>query len=221
MKVELKNLTPGTVAVTLNGQLAIVTGYKPTNVKYPILYKLKLGTRGYKGNENDFRAILGVVDLSAFEALNGAGFRAPAPTGAPAWCPDVPAQLKGVKVGDMITIRTRRGTEQAEYLGYKPNRPKNCVSLRMNDREYKGPLSIVVGPVVASQQKPKAKRDDGDVIKDIRNVYCALSPENLTCDGELPRAQVNAKRARLLGELAELFEEIGREVSEEEAYGIF
>jgi len=36
------------------------------------------------------------------------------------------------------------------------------------------------------------------------DIDCALSPENLTCDGELPASQVRARRANLLKVAAEL-----------------
>jgi hypothetical protein len=70
-----------------------------------------------------------------------------------------------------------------------------------------------------SNVQVQGKRTEKEIIDDIRNVYCALSPENLTCDGELSNKQVRVKRARLDRELRDLFKELGRPVSEEEAYG--
>jgi hypothetical protein len=63
-----------------------------------------------------------------------------------------------------------------------------------------------------------SKRPESEVLRDIENVYSQLSPENLTCDGELPRGQVLRRARQLKLRLRGLFTELGREVSESEAY---
>ncbi|HUW46128.1 MAG TPA: hypothetical protein VMW50_10095 [Dehalococcoidia bacterium] len=50
------------------------------------------------------------------------------------------------------------------------------------------------------------------------NLACSLSPENLTCDGELPKHVVQAKYADLMRQWKKLEKQVGRKVSEEEAY---
>ncbi len=62
------------------------------------------------------------------------------------------------------------------------------------------------------------KRAERDILEDIRRVYTSLSPENLTCDGELSQAVVKTKKRRLQGELRKLFAELGRQVGEEEVF---
>ncbi len=62
------------------------------------------------------------------------------------------------------------------------------------------------------------ERAEYDILLDIQRVYTSLSPENLTCDGELPPAAITAKRWGLQQELRNLFVEIGRYVSEDEAF---
>lgn len=52
----------------------------------------------------------------------------------------------------------------------------------------------------------------------IRGAYTSLSPENLTCDGELSPAQVSRRYTALKAELRACFRALGREVSESEAY---
>jgi len=59
------------------------------------------------------------------------------------------------------------------------------------------------------------KRTELNILEDIRRVYTSLSPENLTCDGELTPAVVKAKQRRLQEELRKLFTELGRQVGEE------
>jgi hypothetical protein len=48
--------------------------------------------------------------------------------------------------------------------------------------------------------------------------YCDLSPENLTCDGELPRGQALQRGRDLTRKLQHLFKALGRPVSESVAY---
>ena len=50
------------------------------------------------------------------------------------------------------------------------------------------------------------------------DLVCALSPENLCCDGELPPAQVRAKYNRLQKEWAALEKQVGRKVAENEVW---
>jgi len=64
----------------------------------------------------------------------------------------------------------------------------------------------------------KGKRTEDDIMADICCAYGGLSPENLTCDGELPRSRVRAKASRLNRWLNELQRELGRSVSEEESF---
>lgn len=61
-------------------------------------------------------------------------------------------------------------------------------------------------------------RTEHNIMLDINNVYGDLSPENLTCDGELPHNRVMAKKRQLEIKLNGLFKELGREVSEEESW---
>ena len=61
-------------------------------------------------------------------------------------------------------------------------------------------------------------RSKKEIMSDICDTYCSLSPENLTCDGELPLAQVNKEYSKLQKTLRSLFRELGKEVSEMEAY---
>lgn len=87
------------------------------------------------------------------------------------------------------------------------------------------PFSMVT-PVVGATAAPKVaapvvttKRPESDILKDIQSVYNGLSPENLWMDGEATRTQANARAAALRARLRLLEAEIGRKVSESEAYG--
>ena len=56
------------------------------------------------------------------------------------------------------------------------------------------------------------------IIEKLRRIENELSPENLTCDGELSRSQVAAKQARLMKERKELVRQLGRETTYDELY---
>ncbi len=62
------------------------------------------------------------------------------------------------------------------------------------------------------------KRAEYDILLDIQRVYTSLSPENLACDGEPASVAIKDKRWGLQQELRNLFVEIGRHVSEDEAF---
>lgn len=49
-------------------------------------------------------------------------------------------------------------------------------------------------------------------------IYNQLSPENLTCDGELSRTRANARRRMLNFALAYVFKVAGRVITEDEAF---
>ena len=140
--VHIDDLTPGTIALTIGGKIAIVTQLKPQNTKYPVIYKHKIGANGYKGNEHSFIAILGKVDIDTFRDNDNTE---PRPRTGYDHDFMVPDQLKGIKIGDTITIRSRRGTQEAVYQGYNPKAPKNCVNITIDGKDFKGPLAIVVG----------------------------------------------------------------------------
>jgi hypothetical protein len=63
-------------------------------------------------------------------------------------------------------------------------------------------------------------RPDAEIMLDIQRCYNGLSPENLSCDGEASRAHINATYRRLHARLHALFAELGREVSEGEAFQV-
>lgn len=61
-------------------------------------------------------------------------------------------------------------------------------------------------------------RGDAEILKDIADCYSGLSPETLSGDGEYPPHAVARRRADLNRRLLGLLNEIGRPVSESEAY---
>ena len=63
------------------------------------------------------------------------------------------------------------------------------------------------------------KRNQYFIKEDILRCYSQLSPENLSCDGQLNKTQIRAKQSRIHKELKYLFKEYGKIVSHDEAIG--
>lgn len=136
-------MTSGTVAITISGKIAIVTGYNAASKKYPVIYKTGTGVTTYKGCAEDFKAVIGVAEVDVFmEQCRERPSERPAGIDMD-WA--VPEELKGLKVGDIIAIKGKKSS--AEYRGYNPKAPKRCVNIRIDGKDYKGPLSMVIGKV--------------------------------------------------------------------------
>lgn len=108
----------------------------------------------------------------------------------------------------MVQQDEARGTMRAYPVGTKWKVAPTFV------RKVEG--GPVAAPVV---EAPKPRRPEADIMRDIRRAYAGLSPENLTCDGELRGPAVARRAAALRSRLRALFVELGRKVSESEAYG--
>lgn len=66
----------------------------------------------------------------------------------------------------------------------------------------------------------KVKRSEQEILRDLAEVEWDMSPENVSCDGELPVAEV-AKRMRALHKKRiKLVKELGREPTFTELNGI-
>lgn len=137
--LSIQELVVGTVAITDKGKIAVIMEHRTANTKYPIIYKTSTNSQTYKACLENFACVVGEVDVEDFkEACNA--------TLVPNKKSSIPEELRDFDIGDMIEILGASGKKQvAEYRGYNSRRPKNCVSIRMNGKDYKGPLSIVVG----------------------------------------------------------------------------
>ena len=54
------------------------------------------------------------------------------------------------------------------------------------------------------------KRSEAQIIKDLQDNECQLSPENISCDGELHPLVVAQRRRTLLAKRTQLVKELGR-----------
>lgn len=66
----------------------------------------------------------------------------------------------------------------------------------------------------------KTTRTETMILRDITEAYFGLEPEVLYCDGERSRSEAQRVAARLRRQLRECFKELGREVSESEAWNL-
>lgn len=64
------------------------------------------------------------------------------------------------------------------------------------------------------------KRTDAEIIRDLQDVDNQLSPENLTCDGELSGPALRKRHAALKKREAALLKELGRTPTTQELYGL-
>lgn len=80
-------------------------------------------------------------------------------------------------------------------------------------------LVRLVGGASAAPAPKAAKRSEAELIMALRRIESALSPENLYCDGERPRAEARRIEARLMAERRTLVAELGREPSPRELWG--
>lgn len=106
---------------------------------------------------------------------------------------------------------------------------------RSDGKQYKFPESIVIGRMgdgepgvreaahrTAQAAAEAAARAAYPMTDDFKNLFLSiavqLSPENLTCDGELPPAAVRVKKAALQSKWADLEKKFGRKVDESEVW---
>ena len=75
------------------------------------------------------------------------------------------------------------------------------------------------GGTAAPVAAPKPTRSEAELIAALRRIEASLSPENLTCDGERPRAEVLRVAARLNAERRAIVAELGREPTSRELWG--
>ncbi len=128
-------------------------------------------------------------------------------------------------LGEVVKVnRARAKVKQLESRGTLKSHPVGTVwtvpfSLLTPAPDSAVPVVTASAPAPAPLPVfPATRRADRAILSDIANVYGQLSPENLTCDGELPASAVRRRASALRSKLRTLFQEIGRTVSETEAY---
>ena len=122
----------------------------------------------------------------------------------------VPVSQPNFNVDSKVMVRTMFGKPRfGIVIGNSPVAPDRKIVLTVSGKM--DALITELTPVVG-------KRPEADIMSDFISLYSALSPENLTCDGELSRVQVARRGSELNAMLRALSAEFGRTVSESEAY---
>lgn len=134
-----------------------------------------------------------------------------------------------MKIGDKVWFGRAQGEKTlGEVLKVNPKSIKvRQLDTRGSIRDY--PVGTVwrVGPSLVTpcegSETPAPvmltpKRPDAEILRDIGRIYVHLSPEHLHCDGEISRTAAQRKARDLHARLRTLQAEIGRRVSESEAY---
>lgn len=144
---------------------------------------------------------------------------------------------EAARVGMKVYFGRRRGEKtlgEIVKLNDKSAKVKTLEDRGRSDRHFIGqewgvPYSLMepaeagatatpAAPVQREPLKYNPFDDNNTILEAILGVYSGLSPENLTADGELPRAAVRQRYAELQRKLKGLQIAYGREVSESEAY---
>lgn len=119
--------------------------------------------------------------------------------------------------GDRVTFKGKYGVTEVGTV--QDVNQKTVTVMTDSGKGWRVAPSLL--SILTLENKPPVlspKRSEKEILKDLLGVFCSLSPENLTCDGELPRSEVNRRSAKLNAEKRKLFAELGREVDESEVY---
>ena len=135
-----------------------------------------------------------------------------------------PARQSGWSVGDRVSFTAKDGrvvTGTVTRVNEKTVTVERCDD---GSRGWRVSPSMLRAPSTTAASTPAQtatvapRRADDVVMRDIVNAYSDLSPENLTCDGELRGRAVATRRAAINRRLADLQSELGRRVSEDQAW---
>jgi len=128
-----------------------------------------------------------------------------------------------LKVGDRVELHNIRPARFVGQKGTIVSFGRSRVGVQLDGEAF--PVDVlptclrkIDGPAPAAETP--AKRLESAIIRDIADTYSSLSPENVSCDGELPKSQVAARTKQLKAKLGVLFGELGRYVDECDAYDL-
>jgi hypothetical protein len=107
-----------------------------------------------------------------------------------------------------------RGYRQAATVGETWIVPYSLISAVNGEAQTETQVEASEEPLTYSPFE-----EDNLILEAIAGIYCNLSPENLTCDGELSRSQVTRKYNALHRKLGHLQKAVGRQVSECDSFG--
>lgn len=129
----------------------------------------------------------------------------------------------GLKAGDEVSLV---GHPEQYVIDSFTNRGSAIIILKRDfgtpsAKKYRAKtvyLSKVGTPTVGFNTRPVRTRSEEDILNALRDVENALSPENLSCDGELPKSEINRRYSKLMAEKTRLVKELGRTPTDKELY---
>lgn len=115
-------------------------------------------------------------------------------------------------LGEIVKVNPKKlKVKQLEQRGVQKNHSVGSV--------WTVPRSLCTPVDQKHMQRPVAtKRSDSEIIEELRQIECGLSPENLSCDGEASRTHVRRTYIRLNKRKAACIRELGREPTFDEMW---
>ncbi len=121
-------------------------------------------------------------------------------------------------LGEIVKVNSKTyKIRQLEERGVQRSRPAGTI-WNVAKEFVTSATSHTPENATVSRLASEPARSDAVILREIAGIYSALSPENLSCDGELPPSMIRRTEAALRRRLETLFTELGRRVSEEETF---
>lgn len=133
------------------------------------------------------------------------------------------AMTVSLKEGDRVELHSIRPARFVGQKGTIVSFGRSRISVKLDGETF--PIDVLptclrkIDTPAPAVEAP-VKRPESEIIGDIASTYSSLSPENVSCDGELPKSQVAARTKQLKAKLGALFGELGRYVDECDAYDL-
>ena len=187
---------------------------KALEAKYKV--KIDLGTISY--SETSFHSKMTVTESSLGE--NGTPVVSEAHFKKCAKMLDVPETWLNLEF-------TGSNGELLKIVGLNPRKPKNSVELVgvKSGRKYQASIQFVQSRLGGQKSEKMSIITQSEYLslttkerQWIEKIYNDLSPENLTCDGELSRSAVSQKASKLNTQMNNIQNRIGKIVPEDLVY---
>jgi hypothetical protein len=113
-----------------------------------------------------------------------------------------------------------RGRQKTHRIGTVWTVPMDARFITILDSNVDAPESgeDIVSMIHRFGGEFKVASTEKEIFEQISNIYCGLSPENISCDGEASRSSINRRRAKLNRQLRACEAALGVKVSEWDAY---
>ena len=231
--MELRDIQSGlaagkNLAVLRNGKAYLITGLNPAKPRNSVECETLDTAKGGVCAPETVLALVGSVDIASLRSSKGE--EATVRTGMPMRLPN--GDL--VNPGEKVVLRD--GTI-GTYLDFVPGRPKFPVLFENNRGERrKAAQGYVVQKLVegapaavpaAGQPKTlyqlfggKEPETQEEILREIAGIWNQLSPENISADGERSMRQIQALQRELMARKRTLEAQLGRSVSEDEAFQV-